>query len=297
MTFNTHPFEVSRQTADLEAKPVGNLYDEHDLDSNSIDASMVSPASTERKNSFASSSTAFFSPQTGTNPWAQDQYLPSATSSHPERHLSIPSQFEEVVIGSNNPYHPHHQAYTGPWAFDRSDSKTPMSASTYEPFATYDASTSINTVPGYDGAMPMFSVRPAAIMPPTGGVTPLDTSPPPQSGMDFMAMVEQDMDTGRLPKRVRQNSPQRSMTPGMASRRDGVRKKNARFDIPEGRNINNIDDLINQANTEEEVKDLKQQKRLLRNRQAAYAPSRMIWFSRTGLSYLVPPIQDLLTFL
>ncbi|CRG91656.1 hypothetical protein PISL3812_08706 [Talaromyces islandicus] len=52
-------------------------------------------------------------------------------------------------------------------------------------------------------------------------------------------------------------------------RRDGIRKKNARFEIPAERTLNNIDQLIAQSNNEEEVKELKQQKRLLRNRQAA----------------------------
>ena len=52
-------------------------------------------------------------------------------------------------------------------------------------------------------------------------------------------------------------------------RGDGIRKKNARFDIPPDRNLNNIDQLISQSTDEQEVKELKQQKRLLRNRQAA----------------------------
>jgi hypothetical protein len=52
-------------------------------------------------------------------------------------------------------------------------------------------------------------------------------------------------------------------------RSDGIRKKNAKFDIPAERNINTIDTLIAHAGTEEEKKELKQQKRLLRNRQAA----------------------------
>ncbi|KAJ6172625.1 hypothetical protein N7470_001692 [Penicillium chermesinum] len=55
----------------------------------------------------------------------------------------------------------------------------------------------------------------------------------------------------------------------MVMRRDGVRKKNARFDIPQERNLSNIDQLISQSTNEDEVKELKQQKRLLRNRQAA----------------------------
>ena len=52
-------------------------------------------------------------------------------------------------------------------------------------------------------------------------------------------------------------------------RGDGIRKKNARFEIPAERNLNNIDQLIAQSTDEQEIRELKQQKRLLRNRQAA----------------------------
>lgn len=52
-------------------------------------------------------------------------------------------------------------------------------------------------------------------------------------------------------------------------RRDSVRKRNARFDIPPEHNLNNIDQLIAESTNELEIKELKQQKRLLRNRQAA----------------------------
>ncbi|EGX92066.1 bZIP transcription factor, putative [Cordyceps militaris CM01] len=52
-------------------------------------------------------------------------------------------------------------------------------------------------------------------------------------------------------------------------RRDGVRKRNARFEIPPDHNLNNIDQLIAESSNEMEIKELKQQKRLLRNRQAA----------------------------
>jgi hypothetical protein len=51
---------------------------------------------------------------------------------------------------------------------------------------------------------------------------------------------------------------------------DGIGKKNARFEIPAERNLHNIDTLIMQTQDEAERKELKQQKRLLRNRQAAY---------------------------
>ena len=54
-------------------------------------------------------------------------------------------------------------------------------------------------------------------------------------------------------------------------RPDGVRKKNARFEIPEERRVDTIDSFIKAADPKNEplLKELKQQKRLLRNRQAA----------------------------
>jgi hypothetical protein len=62
----------------------------------------------------------------------------------------------------------------------------------------------------------------------------------------------------------------RAASPASHIRRDGIRKKNARFEIPAERNLANIDTLILQTADEQEKKELKQQKRLLRNRQAAY---------------------------
>jgi hypothetical protein len=70
-------------------------------------------------------------------------------------------------------------------------------------------------------------------------------------------------------KPVRPASPQLRIHSPMQIRRDGIRKKNARFDIPAERTLMNIDALITQSNDEQEIKELKQQKRLLRNRQAA----------------------------
>lgn len=59
---------------------------------------------------------------------------------------------------------------------------------------------------------------------------------------------------------------------------DGTRKKNARFEIPAERTLSNIDQLIAQSTNEEEIKELKQQKRMLRNRQAAYVPPCPFYF-------------------
>ena len=73
-----------------------------------------------------------------------------------------------------------------------------------------------------------------------------------------------------MPKRMRPNSPPRSVTD--FQRRDGIRKKNGRIEIPTERNIHTIDELIDQTTDEDLLKELKQQKRLLRNREAAYVP-------------------------
>jgi hypothetical protein len=61
----------------------------------------------------------------------------------------------------------------------------------------------------------------------------------------------------------------RPLSPMTVLRSDGIRKKNARFEIPKERNLANIDALIMSSTDELEKKELKQQKRLLRNRQAA----------------------------
>ena len=70
-----------------------------------------------------------------------------------------------------------------------------------------------------------------------------------------------------MPKRMRPSSPSTTMVD--FQRRDGIRKKNGRIDIPQERNIHTIDDLIDKTTDEDLLKELKQQKRLLRNREAA----------------------------
>lgn len=76
---------------------------------------------------------------------------------------------------------------------------------------------------------------------------------------------------GTEPRSIPVGSPSyRAASPAGHIGRDGIRKKNARFEIPAERSLANIDSLILQTADEQEKKELKQQKRLLRNRQAAY---------------------------
>lgn len=77
------------------------------------------------------------------------------------------------------------------------------------------------------------------------------------------------MNGARRPMRTHQHSRQRSGSPGF--RRGGVRKKNARFDIPPERSLQNIDQLISESINDDEIRELKKEKLLLRNRQAAFS--------------------------
>ena len=86
---------------------------------------------------------------------------------------------------------------------------------------------------------------------------------------DWMALAARESDSRPLPKRMRPATPPRAFSPHHHQRRDGIRKKNARFEIPAERSLFNIDGLIAQSTNDDEIKELKQQKRLLRNRQAA----------------------------
>jgi hypothetical protein len=93
----------------------------------------------------------------------------------------------------------------------------------------------------------------------------------PQSGKEgwFSTSSPEGLDLRNAQIQGRNQSPPFATSTHLL-RRDGIRKKNARFEIPAERNLRTIDQLINQTNDESELKELKQQKRLLRNRQAAY---------------------------
>ena len=89
----------------------------------------------------------------------------------------------------------------------------------------------------------------------------------PHSHQDWMGMAQQEMESRPMSKRMRPNSPPSTLLD--IARRDGIRKKNGRIEIPEERNIRTIDELIDVTTDEDVLKELKQQKRLLRNREAA----------------------------
>jgi hypothetical protein len=121
------------------------------------------------------------------------------------------------------------------------------------------------------GGLPLHNnVRPSSVFPSAQPEQPLS----PHNNTEWMALTAQELESRPGPKRMRPNTPPRSFSP----RRDGIRKKNARFDIPPERSLLNIDVLIQNSTNDDEIKELKQQKRLLRNRQAAYVPFLGLWF-------------------
>ena len=108
-------------------------------------------------------------------------------------------------------------------------------------------------------------VHSAPAFPPAG---PCSTSPPSIKDWMSPASSDQHAEFSCIAAQLHSRSPS-FLGATQLLRRDGIRKKNARFEIPAERNLRTIDHMINQTNDEHEIKELKQQKRLLRNRQAA----------------------------
>lgn len=161
---------------------------------------------------------------------------------------------------------------------DNSGIRTPTAPKSSNPFGPGDFGVQSAFVPEpqqqmFHGLPVHANVRPSAVFPSAPAEQPMS----PHTHADWMAFNQNEMDSRPGPKRMRPNTPPPR---GFSPRRDGgIRKKNARFDIPAERNLFNIDQLIASCTNEDEMKELKQQKRLLRNRQAAYVPSSGIWFS------------------
>ncbi|PGH26797.1 hypothetical protein AJ80_01563 [Polytolypa hystricis UAMH7299] len=112
-------------------------------------------------------------------------------------------------------------------------------------------------------SFPQIPYRPGSTFPPSRNAVAMS----PQSSQQgwISASSEAPEPVGSKPMR----NPTYRNGSALHMRRDGIRKKNARFEIPAERTLSNIDILIAQSTDEDEIKELKQQKRLLRNRQAA----------------------------
>lgn len=233
-----------------------SVLDDTILDHSAIDSGLElsPPMANSRRESFAVSG-ALFSPKT--EDW-QSVDMQSVPSNNPfiDQHSNT----------SNNPFmrvdqsqaHVFGQQGNG-WLMTHgsgSGSATPFQAFDSGIPAEYDANTSIFQRP-MQGQTPFSNA--GNIFAPLGHD---DQSIPTSPQKEWMATAQSGS------KKMRPGSPA-IRSHNDLRRGDGIRKKNARFEIPAERNLSNIDQLISQSTDEQEIKELKQQKRLLRNRQAA----------------------------
>src|ERR1700760_998999 len=137
MAFNTSPFDSQHTPSDIDRKIYNqDLFDdtiesEHSL----VDAGLLSPTSTDRKDSFATTST-IFSPQSAGTPWDDNPDPSSATL--PERYIAMGSHFADSTL-SNNPFHNHMQQWYKPQ----------LAPGTYDAFPeNFDAPSTLNAFGG-----------------------------------------------------------------------------------------------------------------------------------------------------
>ncbi|KAF6842739.1 bZIP transcription factor [Colletotrichum musicola] len=230
-----------------------SILDENILDHSALDSGleMSPPMADSRRESFAVGSS-LFSPKT--EEW-QSVEMQSVPSNNPflEQHSNNP--FMRIDHAQPSPFGPQGNAWS---LSNTSGSCTPLQQ--FDGLsAEYDNAASLFQRPVVQGQTPFTNPTGQINMfAPIGGNQSIPTSP--QKG--WIGQAES------MAKKMRPGSPAIRSHNDMR-RGDGIRKKNARFDIPAERNLSNIDQLIAQSTDEQEIKELKQQKRLLRNRQAA----------------------------
>ena len=179
------------------------------------------------------------------------------------------------------PHHPAALTFRSPVGSWPSGSCTPTPI--YDGLTSdYDGSVSASYWPGSAGVATTAAPEPHPIGPFALPLSTDDSMPTsPMGDWSSTAPVGGDaLGLHAVPSRPRPGSPPSPHSPLL--RRDGIRKKNARFEIPAERNLLNIDQLIAQSNDDREIKELKQQKRLLRNRQAAYVSSPFLSLSASS---------------
>ena len=236
----------------------GSILDENILDHSAVDSGleMSPPLNGSRRDSFAVSS-ALFSPKTDEWQHVDMQQMPSNNPFVEQNNNPF------MRVDSQSSYGHQNHAWT---ISNGSGMSTPMQGHDGLP-AEFDVNAPVFQRPMQDQTS--FSGSRNHQMPLFSSANISNGSIPPSPQKEWS--VADAMDHRAMPKRMRPHSPTLRSHPDMARRGDGIRKKNARFDIPPERNLTNIDRLIAQSTDEQEIKELKQQKRLLRNRQAAYA--------------------------
>lgn len=244
-----------------------SILDDNILDNNMLDSTLDVPMDRRRE------STAIFSPQTD---WDFDRDM-GLQAGPADDSTAVPATFEHSN-GTNNPFIKLEQAqpaYAQQHNWNQSGACTPavydnnaFNGTTFDESGAYlaPAMGATGATSAYDSNV---HITPHSVFQSGAMDTSMPSSPAVKAWGAEATSAEQ-ADGPSMAKRMRPSSPApRAHSPLHVVRRDGIRKKNARFDIPAERTLMNIDQLIARSQDENEIKELKQQKRLLRNRQAA----------------------------
>ncbi|KAJ0313784.1 hypothetical protein COL5a_003291 [Colletotrichum fioriniae] len=231
-----------------------SILDETILDHSALDSGleMSPPMVDSRRDSFAVGGS-LFSPKTEDWQSVDMQSVPSNNPFIEQQH-------------NNNPFMRLDHAQPSPFAPQGNGWSLSNTSGSCTPLQQFDG------MPAeYDNGAPMFQRPVPGQTPFTNPTGQINMFAPIGSGNQSIPTSPQKGWIGQaesMAKKMRPGSPTIRSHNDMR-RGDGIRKKNARFDIPAERNLSNIDHLIAQSTDEQEIKELKQQKRLLRNRQAA----------------------------
>ncbi|KAI0011293.1 bZIP transcription factor [Xylariaceae sp. FL0662B] len=254
--YRPNPLTVDTNHAKYFEDEDNAILDDNILDHSAIDSGleMTPPMADSRRDSFAVAGS-LFSPKT--EDWQSVDMQ------------SLPSNNPFLEPQSNNPFTRTDQSQAT-YGSQSHQWSMGQGSGAVTPLVQYDG-----LDVGYDNNQSIFQQRPMQMqtpfsnpghqMPLFSSVGPSNPTIPTSQDKDWMG---QDLKNQPMVKRMRPNSPA-IRSHNELRRGDGIRKKNARFDIPAERNLSNIDQLIAQSNDDQEIKELKQQKRLLRNRQAA----------------------------
>ena len=171
---------------------------------------------------------------------------------------------ESVSTTSSNAFYKTNAFYSHPVSSWASGSCTPTTV--YEGLATdhYEAEHSASYLSGTP-----TTASSAGFDAPLGNASLSLFSTPSTANFAAPSVCSDQSDGRSMSKRMQPGSPLHPHSPLLRRADAAVRKKNARFEIPAERNLHNIDHFIAHSSDDQEIKELKQQKRLLRNRQAA----------------------------
>ncbi|KAL8952951.1 MAG: hypothetical protein Q9222_001170 [Ikaeria aurantiellina] len=254
-----------RELIDDESDPI---LDERILERS---ASVMSPHDLDQRRPSFTDNTATISPRS--NRWNDFTFPAGSTSQLHSSAITNPLYFDQggnafvQEPSSTGALYPHASAQWHTQGDQASSTPTtaydvfPSEPDVKSVMTTYQSDSLNPPIAGMYGGLP--DRHPAQFY----GANTLSTSP--RSGHDWSSISSAEhIDLQPLPGPGALSSPTYNPNPPLL-RRDGIRKKNARFEIPAERTLRTIDHLINSTTDEAEIKELKQQKRLLRNRQAA----------------------------